>query len=230
MKTHLDNLIAHIPGLMNGKILDLGAGNGKFIIEVKKRGGNITGIEKNQDYINNSYAKAASFGCKIEIIKGEGENIPFKDESFDFINLSEVIEHVENPEKVIHEISRILKPGGFAYMSAPNRFGLKDPHFNLYFINFLPRCAADFFISLFKRHKNYTGDRGRQRLDEMHYYTFSSLKKTILKNKFIITDIREKRIRKFFSNKFFLFTALFLYKMLRFFYFDSFHLLLKKNI
>jgi SAM-dependent methyltransferase len=43
----------------------------------------------------------------------------FKDNTFDFIIFSHVLEHVENPNKALKEIYRILKPGGEAIIMAP---------------------------------------------------------------------------------------------------------------
>ncbi|MBL1221994.1 class I SAM-dependent methyltransferase [Chryseobacterium sp. L7] len=47
------------------------------------------------------------------------ENIPFKDNSVDYIINIAVLEHVPNPQKVIAEIHRILKPGGKIYCFIP---------------------------------------------------------------------------------------------------------------
>jgi SAM-dependent methyltransferase len=47
------------------------------------------------------------------------ENIPFKDNSVDYIINIAVLEHVPNPQKVIAEINRILKPGGKIYCFIP---------------------------------------------------------------------------------------------------------------
>lgn len=47
------------------------------------------------------------------------ENIPFKDNSVDYIINIAVLEHVPNPQKVISEIHRILKPGGKIYSFIP---------------------------------------------------------------------------------------------------------------
>lgn len=46
-------------------------------------------------------------------------NLPYEDSSVQAIICNTVIEHVEDPEKVISEIARTLKPGGFAYITLP---------------------------------------------------------------------------------------------------------------
>jgi SAM-dependent methyltransferase len=48
------------------------------------------------------------------------ENLPFKDGTFDGVNLVEVIEHVEHQAQLIREMARILKKGGVIVVSTPN--------------------------------------------------------------------------------------------------------------
>jgi SAM-dependent methyltransferase len=46
--------------------------------------------------------------------------LPFRSESFDGVDLVEVIEHIENQPQLIREITRVLRPGGFVLISTPN--------------------------------------------------------------------------------------------------------------
>jgi SAM-dependent methyltransferase len=46
--------------------------------------------------------------------------LPFSNESFDILLCAEVLEHMLEPKKVIEEMARILKPGGYALMTTPN--------------------------------------------------------------------------------------------------------------
>lgn len=46
------------------------------------------------------------------------QDIPYKDESFDYVIADQVFEHVRNPWKGINEIYRVLKPGGWAIISS----------------------------------------------------------------------------------------------------------------
>ena len=54
-------------------------------------------------------------------VAGEAENLPYAQESFETVLLFGVIHHLENPEKVINEVKRVLKPGGclWAFEPAP---------------------------------------------------------------------------------------------------------------
>ena len=49
----------------------------------------------------------------------DGENIPYEDNSFDLLICTQVLEHAENPEKVLSECNRVLKGGGKAFFSMP---------------------------------------------------------------------------------------------------------------
>jgi len=46
-------------------------------------------------------------------IKGTGEELPFEDNSIDLVIITNALDHTSNPEKVLNEIKRVLKPGGF---------------------------------------------------------------------------------------------------------------------
>lgn len=227
--THWEHLAAQIKGLASLEILDLGSGQGAFLIDAATRGASVTGLETNPAYIKQSYEAAAKAGVHITVVEGRGEALPFPDGSFDFVNLSEVIEHVDDPLLLLREVYRVLRPGGRAYLSAPNRFGIKDPHFHLYFVNWLPRRFANLFISLFGTHKNYEDESaGRQSLVNMHYYTYSAIRSLVRSEGFTVVDIRAHRISRAFG-KLLGFLIIPVYLAARTLYFDSFHLLLTKT-
>ncbi len=50
---------------------------------------------------------------------GDAKNLPYQSDFFDFINASEVLEHIEEDESVIREIKRVLKPDGYFSFSVP---------------------------------------------------------------------------------------------------------------
>jgi SAM-dependent methyltransferase len=94
-----------------GKVLDVGCGNSpfKFLIDTSKAryiGIDIENADK-FDYYN------------PEKIAFDGENIPFEEDSFDNIISTEVLEHIENPEKIVKEMYRVLKPGGEVIVTVP---------------------------------------------------------------------------------------------------------------
>ncbi len=98
----------------NGKILDLGCGNGDFLLEMKYLNWNVTGIEVDDT--------AAEEGRQVglNIITGTLEKGTFEDDRFDVIYTNNVIEHLPNPIEILVTCYKILKPGGFLIIKTCN--------------------------------------------------------------------------------------------------------------
>lgn len=141
------------------KILDLGCGLGEF-----------SSILKNEDF-----EVFCADGSKkyVEMIKKKrfnasyfdfNEKFPFKSESFDLVISLEVIEHIEKAEEFLSEINRILKPNGYFLVSTPNiaYFGL--------------------------RLKSLLGFPLPDEGYHFRFFTFKSLKKLLIKNKFKLVN------------------------------------------
>lgn len=89
-------------------LLDIGCGKGSYIHEFENLGMTCSGIDRRYDYKN-------TIICNIE-----KEPIPFKDNTFDFVFSKSLIEHIYNPENMIQEIYRVLKPGGTTIIMTPD--------------------------------------------------------------------------------------------------------------
>ena len=98
----------------NGRLLDVGCGNGDYLGTMQQLGWQVLGIEPDP--------KAAAFGQTkgLEIQVGTLETIQLEPESFDVITLSHVIEHVHDPIQTLHKVLRLLKPGGRVWIATPN--------------------------------------------------------------------------------------------------------------
>ncbi len=102
------------------KYLEVGAGTGRFPLKIRDRNLDITCLE-----INKELAKKLKQNLKT--IEGNILNTPFKDESFDILHCSHVIEHFGYPDitKVLDEMFRITKKGGYVIIRSP----LMHPNF-----------------------------------------------------------------------------------------------------
>lgn len=224
MKTHFDHLEEMVPGLSHMSILDVGFGSGGFLVNAAKQGARMSGIELTEYYYQETLRRLHDAGLSADVRKGVAEKLPFADGAFDFLNIGEVYEHVEDPDQILREAFRVLREGGKAYLSVPNRYGLVDPHYKVTFVNWIPRAYAHAFLHLVRREKNLDGIlAGHQRLDEMHYSTFAKMKVVLLRAGFTVEDIREKKIMQRFTFLPFRYMALYAYLPLRTLYFDSFH-------
>jgi SAM-dependent methyltransferase len=60
---------------------------------------------------------------------GDAHRLPFQDKSIDSLICQAVLEHVQDPRRVIDEAARVLKPGGYLYLEVPFLQGFHaDPH------------------------------------------------------------------------------------------------------
>ena len=105
----------HLPKVKNGgRLLDMGCGNGAFLIKARSAGWNVIGVDFDVD----ATKVARTHGFDIRL--GGIEEINPTTDQFDVITLAHVIEHVHNPIEVLRACYRLLKPGGFLWLETPN--------------------------------------------------------------------------------------------------------------
>lgn len=70
----------------------------------------------------------------VDVFSDLTKSLPLRDGSFDTVLLSDVLEHIPNPDDIIHEIARVLAPGGHVIIGVPFLYWLHEvPHdFNRY--------------------------------------------------------------------------------------------------
>ena len=71
------------------------------------------------NYFGLEYSPDSGYRGNRADIAADAGNLPFDDESFETVLCTEVLEHIADPEKVIAEIARIVKPGGMVITTAP---------------------------------------------------------------------------------------------------------------
>ena len=93
----------------SGKMIDIGCGDKskRYLIG-----------EYVADYIGLEHESCQHDKSNVDIF-GTAYEIPQKDESFDCVLSTAVLEHLEEPGKALHEAYRLLKPGGYALYTAP---------------------------------------------------------------------------------------------------------------
>lgn len=96
---------------LKGRILDIGAGTGDFLLEAKNQNWEILGIEPNDKAKGIAVGKGIKFGETIEKLESN---------SFDVITMWHVLEHVPDVEHQVAELKRLLKPSGTIIIAVPN--------------------------------------------------------------------------------------------------------------
>ena len=97
------------------KLLVVGCGEGiEAAILAQKLNAEVVGID-----IENNFDEDASKFAALQT--GDAENLDFADETFDFVFSYHALEHIENPQKALKEIHRVLKKTGGFWIGTPNK-------------------------------------------------------------------------------------------------------------
>lgn len=111
----MDIFSAYVP--KNGRILDHGCGYGRILNELRQADyQNLFGTDSSPKMIE----RAAQELSNINLIISDGEHIPFENDFFDAVLLIAVLTSVikdDAQRKMIAEVKRVLKPGGFIYIN-----------------------------------------------------------------------------------------------------------------
>jgi ubiquinone/menaquinone biosynthesis C-methylase UbiE len=108
------------PGL---RILDAGCGRGETVLACARKGAEVAGIDYSEAAVELTREMLAEIQPEAEIRVGSVTELPWPDSSFDRVQFSDVIEHLDPPQTVpaLSEFHRVLKPGGFLLVhTAPN--------------------------------------------------------------------------------------------------------------
>ena len=101
------------------RVLDAGCGAGYGSELLNSAGAaEVVAVDSSEAALQLARA-AVSPGVTCEL--GDVTELPYPDDSFDGVVCFEVIEHVEDPERVMDELARVLRPDGLLFISSPNR-------------------------------------------------------------------------------------------------------------
>jgi 2-polyprenyl-6-hydroxyphenyl methylase/3-demethylubiquinone-9 3-methyltransferase len=102
-------------------LLDVGCGGGLLSERFASLGCTVTGIDRSLPTLAAARAHAEKSGLGIDYLEGSAESLPFDSAQFDVVCCCDVLEHVDDLDVVVREISRVLKPGGVFLFDTINR-------------------------------------------------------------------------------------------------------------
>jgi SAM-dependent methyltransferase len=101
------------------RVVDVAFGTGHYLRVAHARGVFACGGDLSP------YACRKAYGTEPEIpvFQSDAENLPLKNGVFDVVICLQVLEHTPFPERIVAEIARVLRPGGYLFLAAPNMLG-----------------------------------------------------------------------------------------------------------
>jgi SAM-dependent methyltransferase len=133
-----------------GRLLDIGCGNGSFLLEARRTGWDAIGVDPDAEGV----AAARKRGLRVHL--GTVADVLTLIEPFDAITMAHVLEHVPDPVETLTKCHALLRPGGKLWVATPNlnsrgrgRYtrdwrGLEPPR---HLVLFTPEALKDVFES-----------------------------------------------------------------------------------
>jgi len=109
------------------RVLDLGCGNGRHAYEAYRRGADVVACDADERELRvvacmtaaMNEARQAPATAHTRPVAGDGTAMPFGDAVFDRVIAAEVLEHIRDDQAALHEIARVLRPGGLLAVTVP---------------------------------------------------------------------------------------------------------------
>jgi ubiquinone/menaquinone biosynthesis C-methylase UbiE len=108
-----------VAGRMAGvvDVLEVGPGAGFLAIELARLGPyRIVGLDISKSLVRIASANAARLGARVTFVQGNAACMPFEPAAFDFIVCRAAFKNFAEPIQALHEIYRVLRPGGEAFI------------------------------------------------------------------------------------------------------------------
>lgn len=138
------------------RLLEIGSGIGLLQAAALTEGIQAFGVEPDPFNCNVTREVLHCHGFEIDqVSQAFGERLPFADGTFDIVCSFHVLEHVRDPQLVLAEAARVLKPGGYLHFAMPSYGSIWEGHYNILWIPYSPRWLAKLYVRLLGRDPDF---------------------------------------------------------------------------
>ena len=121
----------------------------RLIISCALRGGDAIGIDINSSELRIAKLRAKNLGeVNLQLIRCSAGFLLFRSNLFDLVTATSVLEHVDNPERVIKDMVRVLKPRGYIFLTGPSPSFPREAHYKIFYIPYLPKKFGKIYLKL----------------------------------------------------------------------------------
>ena len=105
----------------NLRILDVGCGTGYTTLGILRRKDacDVVGLDMNPVQLRRAQRNLSQEKERLTISRGDADNLPFIDDSFDAVISVGAVEYFPDPERTVKELARVTKPGGAIVVGGP---------------------------------------------------------------------------------------------------------------
>lgn len=113
---------AQFPLWQGKRVLEVGSGCGTDLLQFARHGAEAVGIDLSRRSLSLARKRQEQRGLRAGLVEADAEKLPFPSGCFDLVYSWGVIHHSPNPDKVVWEIERVLRPGGQLKAMVYHRF------------------------------------------------------------------------------------------------------------
>ena len=182
-----EQVSAHL-GKVEGEVLDIGCGNGIISINLGAAGFNVVGVDVSDKAIEIANKQNPFPNVSFEVLPAE--KLEAYTKQYDIIVCSEVLEHLQDPSRLVEELTKNLKPSGILIVTVPNGIGPRELLVTrpmIFIRDHLPFVLK--FVLGIKKVLGYSGttiQSAADNLDHIQFFTKKTLTKLADKNEFKI--------------------------------------------
>ncbi len=133
----------------SARLLDIGCSTGILSHHYAGYFGEVVGVDIDDGAV--AWARENRASGNLDYRVGDSMELPFREAGFDVVTCTHIYEHVPDPQRMVDEIFRVLKPGGLCYFAAENRLRWWDGHYDLPLLTVLPAPLAHLFVRVMGR-------------------------------------------------------------------------------
>jgi len=189
-KTH-EEVAKRITNLLNIKkvdtCLDVGCGFGDLTIAMGKYAGMSYGVDCNEKFIDVCRRKNRR-RRNLVFLNRPSEKLPFERESINLIVSKTVLEHVDDVDKTLSEMARVITKRGIVYIECPNYMWFWEGHYKVPMIPMMPKPLFKLYLKLIGRPTGF--------LDGINYVTPNQIEKVLKSKGLLVVNLSDQIMRK----------------------------------